>query len=447
MDFQYYSKHGNYYGFVIGASLGTGNRGVSALGTSVVKLLREASSDSDVGMLLGHRTSEPFTIELPDGLVTVPVVNYRTSPRALGQSHIGWIMLAALLHGALPFSSWRRWLLSATPWLKSAVEADFVGDIRGGDSFSDIYGMRRYLEGSLPILAILWTRGHIAQLPQTYGPFETRPARWIARYILKRSSMIVSRDQESMGLVKELCGPDTQVHFCPDVAFALNPILPETLAIDPPLPVEKPACLIGLNVNGLVYNGGYTRSNMFGLKLDYRAFLPELVKILLQDPNAHLLLTPHTFGPPDGIESDPTASRRLMESLPPELSARTHLVTAEYDQHRIKGVIGLCDFFLGTRMHSCIAALSQEIPAVGIAYSKKFQGVFASVDGGDWIVDARTATNAEALAKAEKLFAQRESMRAVLQKSIPRVQAQLRETFKALVEAERRGPHAGHPTS
>ena len=65
------------------------------------------------------------------------------------------------------------------------------------------------------------------------------------------------------------------------------------------------------------------------------------------------------------------------------------IVDREYDQHEIKGVIGMCDFFVGSRMHACIGALSQGIPCVGVAYSMKFRGVFESVGVADWVVDSR----------------------------------------------------------
>ena len=45
----------------------------------------------------------------------------------------------------------------------------------------------------------------------------------------------------------------------------------------------------------------------------------------------------------------------------------------------MKYLIGQCDFFVGSRMHSCIAAVSQCVPAVSIAYSDKFIGVMATL--------------------------------------------------------------------
>src|SRR5205807_8084848 len=109
------------------------------------------------------------------------------------------------------------------------------------------------------------------------------------------------------------------------VAFALEPRVPQNPKIEPPLPAPRPPCLIGLNVNGLMYNGGYTRANMFGLLLDYPLFLRHLVGDLLADPRVSILLVPHTFA--ENLESDPNASRDLLQRLAPELARRVHLVT------------------------------------------------------------------------------------------------------------------------
>lgn len=55
----------------------------------------------------------------------------------------------------------------------------------------------------------------------------------------------------------------------------------------------------------------------------------------------------------------------------------------------------MCSFFIGARMHACIAALSQCIAAVGIAYSKKFKGVFETVGVADLVADPRTMEKEE----------------------------------------------------
>jgi polysaccharide pyruvyl transferase WcaK-like protein len=105
----------------------------------------------------------------------------------------------------------------------------------------------------------------------------------------------------------------------------------------------------------------------------------------------------------------------------------------EYDQHEIKAVIGNCDFFVGSRMHACIAALSQGIPCVGVAYSMKFAGVFESVGMEEWIVDGRDTEGDAAITKILDLYARRNEVRAGLRLRADAARAQLKEVFASLL--------------
>ena len=98
----------------------------------------------------------------------------------------------------------------------------------------------------------------------------------------------------------------------------------------------------------------------------------------------------------------------------------------------IANVIGMCDFFIGTRMHSCIAALSQCIPAVGVAYSKKFKGVFATVDAEALVADMRSSDVAEILRIIGEAFASRRSMAARLRETVPEVKQRVSNLLEGL---------------
>jgi colanic acid/amylovoran biosynthesis protein len=436
---------------LMGASLGTGNRGVSALGASLIKLILNARPDARISMLIGNRSDAPFSLSVDGAQRSIPVANFRMSPRAGLKKHVLVWALFAALYRLLPLASVRRWLRNWHPLIGATANAQLVGDIRGGDSFSDIYGLRNFVLGAVPVFAVIWVRGDIVLLPQTYGPYKSPIARLIAKYILKHASKIVSRDRISISAVRDLL-PSAHVEVSPDVAFALEPIVPFSPAIEPPLPVSRSSrreeahsssgktlptshcsCLIGLNVNGLVFNGGYTRSNMFGLKLDYRKYLLDVVTALLANEDHHLLLVPHTFAPLESVESDPGASRSIMAALPQNLRSRVHLVTEPYDQNEIKGVIGLCDFFIGSRMHACIAALSQGIPTVAVAYSRKFRGVFESVGVGDCVIDAAEADTEPAVRRTLELFDRRRMTSAPLRANVAAAKEQLERLFAELL--------------
>jgi len=432
---------------IMGAPVNCGNRGVLALGSSLINLSSQAARDSAVVLLLGNRDDQPVLFRVGGGRRLVPIVHCRLSPRSRLRDHLFWIVLLSLLYRWVPLAGVRAAIARSTPWIKTVAEADLVGDVRGGDSFSDIYGLKGFLLSFLTVWTVLLVKGTLVQFPQTYGPYKHPGARWLARYLLKRSSVVIARDKQSQQVAQDLVGPQKRVLLSPDVAFSLEAIRPGYVELDPPLNGLVPAGIIGLNVNGLMFNGGYTRNNMFGLKLDYAAFLPELVVALLREHSGELWLIPHTYARRGDVESDNEASEILRDSLPPAWRSRVRLVTAEYDQHELKGIIGQCDFFIGSRMHSCIAALSQGIPCVGVAYSGKFAGVFESVGMAEWVVDARSSTQAEAVGRIVDLFHQRNGVRRELSNRAGQAREQLTAIFGDLVRQHVPAPFEITPLS
>lgn len=423
-----------YCACIMGASMGTGNRGVSALGASLVKLLNETLPECRPVMLIGNRNDHPFHALVNGVRKPVQVINYRLSPKSRPHEHILWILIMAGLYRAIPWERSRSWIRKSTPWINALAQAHFVGDIRGGDSFGDIYGSRRFVLGFLPVLAALLVRGSIVMLPQTYLPFRSRIARALARFILRRSSVVLARDRESERTARSLGATDQQLRLCPDVAFTLEPSEPASWQTEPPLN-RNASFLIGVNVSGLLYRGGYTRDNMFGLKLDYPHFVRQLLARLMSIPGAEVLLVPHTFAAPDRVESDNGASEEIFRDVPGSYDGRLHLTRGEYDQHEIKWVIGRTDLFIGSRMHSCIAALSQGIPTIGVGYSGKFAGVFESVGMNEWIVDGREADEETALRRICSLLDQREACRTILLQRASQAQKTVRAVFGDIIHS------------
>ncbi len=413
-----------------------GNQGCNALTVSFMKLVLDEQPNARFVFL--HRLRAPLTkaITINGRSVAMELVNCRLAPRALFKDHLFLIYLLALAYRLVPARALRDRILRMSPWIRTLAEADIIADHFYGDSFSDIYGLRRLLSyASLRGTALVMARP-ILLLPQTYGPFRSHAARRIARSILSRASHILARDPEGLEAVRQVLGNRVRpeaLRFCPDLAMALDPQRPETADIRPPLPDTGGQPLVGLNVSGLLYNGGYSRDNMFSLECDYAEMARQLVRRLLEETDAHILLVPHVFS--DDVESDNLACAAIADAVQESQAARVHLVARRYDQNEIKGIIGQCQFFIGSRMHACIAALSQGIPAVGIAYSNKFRGVFASVGLQDAVIDARKQGTDEAVQSCLRHFATRATLAATLREHVPRAQAALRACLNELIQA------------
>jgi colanic acid/amylovoran biosynthesis protein len=409
--------------------------GCRALAASLIKLVLDIKPGAQISLLYGNRTGSTKDLRLSEReTARVEVVNYRLSPKARPREHLVWILLLALVHRLVPIRALRSRICAAIPWLDRLQRADFVGEINGGDSFSDIYGIRRFVVGTIPSFIAFLMRKDLVLLPQTYGPYKSPIARFLARAILLRASRIYARDLRSLEIARSLLGAQPgrkRLEFCPDVAFALAPIASEQLSITPPLEVAASERLVGLNVSGLLYMGGYSHDNMFHLQSSYKESVRELLDALLAESGVRVLLVPHTFG--QGVGSDLWACRELWSDFSTRAPGRVHLLDGNYDQNEMKSVIGRCGFFLGSRMHACIAALSQGIPCIGIAYSDKFRGVFATAGVEQLVLDARECS-AENLAKSsvESLRKKDETAETLLRK-VPETRSQLQACFKVML--------------
>jgi polysaccharide pyruvyl transferase WcaK-like protein len=421
---------------LMGTSLDTGNRGVLALAASLVKLVDKVRPGARIFFFVGAKFPRKDKIALTGKTVDIEIINFRLSPKAELAENLFWLFFLSILYRFIPVRMFRKVLLKNSA-LAVLFEADFIGDIRGGDSFSDIYGIRRFLIGCLPDIICLMLGKDLVMLPQTYGPFNASVSRMTSRAILKKCKSVHARDMESLAIADELIGgKDPNTIFCPDVAFILDSISPSSeetafLAKGGAGSASREP-LIGINVNGLMYNGGYTRDNMFGLKMDYKKFIHTLVQMLMVDTSARILFIPHTIEATGHVENDLDACLDAMKVLAPELLPRISLVSGEYSPSGIKSIIGSCDFFIGSRMHSCIAALSQEIPTVAVAYSRKFRGVFDSIGVGHLVMDAREMGAEDAVEQIKLIFLNREAESTVIAGKVSSARETVYKTFEGI---------------
>lgn len=412
---------------LLGATFSTGNMGVGALASGALAVIRKRYPEASVSLLDYGREAIVFSVRIDGRLMSVPLLNLRFSWKVFLSNNIATLLVMALFARCLG-SGARRKLIARNRWLKAIAEADAALAVSGGDSFSDIYGLGRFFYVALPQLLAVILGVKLVLLPQTIGPFRGAFPRGMASYLLRRASMVYSRDRKGLAEAAKLieAAETPKLRFCQDMGFVVEPHAPRHFNVPGFTPGSR-ACrpLVGLNVSGLLLMGGYTKSNMFELKLDYAELIDRIVTQLVEEKYVDVLLVPHVFGEHD--ESDTRAALSVRERLKGRHGRSLFCVDGCYDQNEIKYIIGLCDFFIGARMHACIAALSQGIPTVGIAYSDKFAGVFESVGTGSMVIDPRHAGEEESVRAILQAFDERHRARMQLKEAMPRIKEHVLE--------------------
>jgi polysaccharide pyruvyl transferase WcaK-like protein len=419
---------------IMGASLDTGNLGVSALLASIVKCIDVHYSDYKLYLMEGVRNPLPQVVALPGGKkVEIGRIGIRRNKTVWRQNHLLRLIISTAFARMLPDPLREKWL-SRNPYLNAIVSAQAVLDITGGDSFSDIYGMWRLATGCLEKLLVLLCKADLTLLPQTYGPFQKRLSQFIARWVIVRAANVFCRDEKSVEQVhllvnrRSLC---SQPQLSPDVAFVLDAIRPDTSQTAEIERLKNTGCeLIGLNISGLLYHGGYTGHNEFGLSLDYKQLASDIISYFARRDNVKILLTPHVIPNDMPVENDCIVCHEIQQSLPVDMRKKTIVLEGDFGPNEIKYLIGQCDFFIGARMHATIAALSQCIPAIGTAYSKKFAGVFQTVGVEDCVVDLRACDLKTAMSSITSLYEAKDTIRKRLENVIPGVKKKVISLFE-----------------
>lgn len=272
-------------------------------------------------------------------------------------------------------------------------KCDIIVDICAGDGFTSIYGNFLYgLHAVTKYLAIKSGRP-LVFAPQTIGPFDTALTRKTATWILNRAAKTFTRDSLS-SLAFEDMKIKTPLDEVIDVAFSL-PFAPRNRSDD------EAVVKVGINVSGLLYRHG----DRFELMLDYPEFTRRTITELLKRQNTEVWLVSHVMHDEPDSEDDYTVINEIAPLFPGAKIA-PKFANAE----DAKSWIVNLDFFFGGRMHACIGAFSSLVPVLPIAYSRKFNGLFKTLNYSR-VIDGRALTTDQAVAAVLAGYDDRAAMR------------------------------------
>jgi colanic acid/amylovoran biosynthesis protein len=303
-----------------------------------------------------------------------------------------------------------RSMLSPRGYWAQLNHLDCILDIGAGDSFADIYTAKRF--------GFMWLSKALALLrgvpllfsPQTIGPFTRQPYKALAAQAMQAAQGVVARDPQSFAAIQELA-PRARAIQAVDVAFRL-PFRRSTRPANGPLE-------IGVNVSGLLFNGGYSGGNGFGLEADYPDLMRRFIGAMSARANTRVHLICHVNSDVLPQDDDGRVADQLAAEFP---VVRAPNFASPGDA---KSYIAGLDFLVAGRMHACIAAYSAGVPVVPIAYSRKFSGLFEGVLQYPYGVPVSGKSTDEALAYLIRCVDERTNLAAAIRRGKPIVDSAL----------------------
>jgi len=237
----------------------------------------------------------------------------------------------------------------------------------GGDIFTSDYGnLRKHLA-----YVAISDRRKVYLMGHTIGPFNKKDKDDFLRSV-DGIAAISAREEETFQYLKSL-DVQTDVHLTADVAFTLSTLSEYDTAqfayrrygFDG----QQPTVALSIS-QGIIR---YSNLNAG----EYYKLFAEICDYFLQQGKA-IMLIPHVMER-NPNNNDVLACDEVLKRI--SVSGRVYVASGEPSAVELKSIIGLCEGLIGTRTHATIASMSQLVPTVSLAYSRKAYGIMTDVYG------------------------------------------------------------------
>lgn len=305
-------------------------------------------------------------------------------------------------------------LKSTLQLLREYRKVDLIVDTSGG-TFNEDIGTT--IVGCIKILMGALLGKKFILFPQSFGSFNTKFTKFLAKFALNRAKLIMVRNPISKTYLQEIGVRGPSIHLVPDIVFALQPISSEEVQ---KIMVKENfnknnRPLVGINISQLInYKSKNTET-----KQGYIELMAQIADYIATKMNATVLLIPHEIYPQkikivirDTKEiggDDRVAINETFAKV--KNKSKIIPIISEYKVDELKGLIGECDLFIGARMHSTVAAISMYVPTIAISYSHKYETSLGMVGLENYICDYRTITYDELITKINEVWANRGKIR------------------------------------
>jgi polysaccharide pyruvyl transferase WcaK-like protein len=285
----------------------------------------------------------------------------------------------------------------------------------GGDTMSGDYGLK-ILTPFLNIFYCLLLNKDVILFGESIGYYKKQELGFIAKFIFNRTKLILLRDELSMKYAsKNINCP--HIYQTADLAFLLNPSsqsrIYEILSAEDIDEIKRP--LIGINASSLIKK--YSEKELQNGEDNLVNMIAKVIDDLIENLNAYIIMIPHVY---EFGNDDRVTISYIFDKV--KNKSKVSIIKNEYSPQELKGIIGICDLFIGGRMHSTIASTSMLVPTVGIAYSHKMYGIIGKMLGQEaYIIDIKDLTYNNLVSTIYNAWENKTTIKSELELKIPLV--------------------------
>ncbi|KKN19486.1 hypothetical protein LCGC14_0945270 [marine sediment metagenome] len=256
-------------------------------------------------------------------------------------------------------------------FLSGIYKSDLIIDITG-DSFGD-YKSLNVLSIGLRQLPIIFFNKPLIIFPQSLGPFIHFFSKIMARIIFNYSKVIFIRERISLNYIRTFLNNPQNIFFCIDTAFFLEENTEETNYDKFYEKNNESLLIIGIAASQLISSEKYIE------------IFSNLSNQIINSYGHKILLIPHVIDTIAYKNDDRIVLKKIYQNI--HRKEKCLIIEEDLPAPILKKLIGMCDIFIGSRMHSNIAAISSNVPTIAISNSHKFLGIMELYEQGEYVLN------------------------------------------------------------
>lgn len=288
---------------------------------------------------------------------------------------------------------------------KAIRDADYViacgGGYLGGNGWAGNYLHLFLIETCLKL------GKKVVMVGNSVEPSNNFYVRTKIHHTLSRLESVFAREEVTFSFLSNDIGLKN-VKLIPDMAFILKPAA-KAFNLRNICNARADEPLIGITVRKCSEDPNKVS--------EYISTLANILSNIIKRKKAHFVFIPQVrFIDDDDLE----IAQRIKKQL--DVNERFTLIDGDYSPREIKTMIGECDIFFGTRMHSNIFATSMRIPTVAIAYQKKTNGIMQMLGLSEYVINIDKLNEAECCHLLEQCMDHKKEISRHLDEIIPSIQ-------------------------
>jgi len=307
--------------------------------------------------------------------------------------------------------------------LSTYYNSDIILDLAGDTlcipfrSHGIVFGLKRtvlaILGHAYHYLLFMLLRKPVVIYAQTIGPIG--PTEPLIKRLLNKMSLITVREENSFRYLAKIGVTNPPVFLTADPAFLL-PKLPtedvSTVLKSENIDTQDPVVGICVSSETATYhyeNGARKFAELFA----------EIIDSIVNKYRIKVILIPFSTWKGHGGD-DRVISKEIFGFV--KEKQKVILIKGDYSPIVLKEIISRCNVFIGSRGHSCILALSSNVPTIAIAHNPKFLGIMEMFSQQQYVCRTEELSVDRLISQIDRLWNNQETVRKELKANMMKVQ-------------------------